>query len=881
MRERLGPYEIVAPLGAGGMGEVYRALDRRLNRTVAIKVIAASALQHSEARTRFEREALAIASLDHPHICALHDIGHDEGVDFLVMQYLEGETLASRLLRGPLPLDEALRHAIDIADAIDAAHRHGVTHRDLKPSNIMLTKTGAVLLDFGLAKLRASPALHELSERPTASNLTRDGAIVGTVRYMAPEVLDGKEADTRSDLFSFGALVYEMVTGRCAFAGDSEARVIAAILSDQPPPMTTLRPDTPAGLESAVRTCLAKDPDDRWQDARDLVRQLRWIAGGPGTPTPAQTLSRAPKAWSGFRHRRVILAAGTLAVMMAVGIPLWWQGRPEVVPPPPPPPPPPHLAALPCDAPSDPSAARAFCDGLTEVLIGKLARLTASHALQVTPQIGGPRRDVLTISDARYVLGATRVLQVGVQPDMRGFRLDYALIDPRLPSPIDAQTFTIDASGIFDGQDRIVAWLVRVMALDLTHPERAALVAHPTSNAEAQMAYLTARGQMATRRGPAAIDAALASFGTAAAHDATFAEARAGLGLAWWAKHLQSPDPQARIRASEASNRASESCAEAVRAQPALVEGHTCLGTILYGLRDYRGAAEALQRAVDVDPAYDDAQSLLGRAHEELHAFGDAEKVYLRAVEGRPHYSGTHVWLGNFYNRQGRYEDAAQEYARAVALVPDNARGRAVLAVPWMYLGRYEQAIAGLQESVAMKPTREAYVNWGMTLFRMRRFDEAAVLIERARALGAPDYVILGTLARAYYWSGKNDSRAKAESLYAEAIPLAQQQLEKALPTADLHITLADYYAKTGRGAEARSHLQQAGLSLSDKDRPTDPHLFVFAALVYSQLGERETAIAWLERAVFWGVSAAELRAWIELDSVRDSPAFQTLVRSK
>jgi serine/threonine protein kinase len=292
MRERLGPYEILAPLGAGGMGEVYRARDRRLDRIVAIKVLSAATSLRPEARLRFEREARAVASLNHPHICALHDIGHDDGVDFLVMQYLEGETLASRLTRGALSISDAIRYGIDIAEAIDAAHRRGITHRDLKPSNIMLTKTGAVLLDFGLAKLRELP----MPGSAATTDLTRDGVILGTVRYMAPEVLDGKEADARSDLFSFGAVVYEMVTGRRAFEGDSEARVISAIMAVDPPPMTSLRPDAPPALEAAVRTCLAKDPDDRWQDARDLVRQLQWIA--ESRPYPSSSVTPIPLAGS-------------------------------------------------------------------------------------------------------------------------------------------------------------------------------------------------------------------------------------------------------------------------------------------------------------------------------------------------------------------------------------------------------------------------------------------------------------------------------------------------------------------------------------------------------------------------------------------------------
>src|ERR1017187_9808356 len=257
---RLGPYEILSAIGAGGMGEVYRARDTRLDRIVAIKVLPAHLADRSELRERFEREARTIASLNHPHICTLFDIGQQDGIDYLVMEYLEGETLAQRLLKGPLPLEQVLRYAIEISDALDKAHRKGVTHRDLKPGNIMLTKSGTKLLDFGLAKLRqeVAPANVPLSELPTAKDpLTAEGSIVGTMQYMAPEQLEGKEVDARTDIFAFGAVVYEMATGRRAFEGKSQASLIAAILEREPPAMSSLQPMTPPALDRVVKKCLS------------------------------------------------------------------------------------------------------------------------------------------------------------------------------------------------------------------------------------------------------------------------------------------------------------------------------------------------------------------------------------------------------------------------------------------------------------------------------------------------------------------------------------------------------------------------------------------------------------------------------------------------
>ncbi len=334
---KLGPYEIVSPLGAGGMGEVYRARDTRLDRSVAIKILPAHLSDNPEAKQRFDREARAISSLNHPNICTLYDVGHQDGIDYLVMEFLEGDTLADRLVRGPLPPEQVLKYGIEICEGLEKAHKTGVIHRDLKPGNVMLTKTATKLMDFGLAKATpaSAPPASSLTMtisgpsagRPSADQpLTAQGTLLGTFQYMSPEQLEGKEADARCDIFALGAVLYEMATGKRAFTGKTQASLVAAILASEPQPISVVQPMSPPALDRVVRTCMAKDPDERFQNVHDLELQLKWIAEGgsqAGVPAPVSVRrkNRERTAWA--------VAALALLAALALAFLHFRQAAPE------------------------------------------------------------------------------------------------------------------------------------------------------------------------------------------------------------------------------------------------------------------------------------------------------------------------------------------------------------------------------------------------------------------------------------------------------------------------------------------------------------------------------------------------------------------------
>jgi eukaryotic-like serine/threonine-protein kinase len=311
----LGRYRILGLVGAGGMGEVYKARDTRLDRTVALKVLLRGLASSAEARLRFEREAKAIAALSHPHICALHDVGREGETEYLVMEFLEGDTLADRLGRGALSLEQTLRFGVEIADALEKAHRQGIVHRDLKPGNVMLTKSGVKLLDFGLAKALEPAATSAVTALPTKAALTQEGTILGTFQYMAPEQLEGKTVDARTDIFALGAVLYEIATGKKAFEGSSQASLISAIMTREPEPISSIQPMTPPALDRVVKTCLAKDPEERWQSAGDVAKELKWIAeSGSQAGAPAVITARRKN------RERLAWMAAAAAALAALGL---------------------------------------------------------------------------------------------------------------------------------------------------------------------------------------------------------------------------------------------------------------------------------------------------------------------------------------------------------------------------------------------------------------------------------------------------------------------------------------------------------------------------------------------------------------------------------
>ena len=871
---KLGCYEIVAFLDAGGMGEVYQARDCKLGRSVAVKVLPVAFVDDPDRLSRFQREARMLASLNHPNIATIHGLEQSNGVHFLVMELVAGQTLAQRLRAGPLPVKEVLDLSIQVADALDAAHAQGIIHRDIKPANIVLTMRGqAKILDFGLAKLTCSPAGKVASSASTASaleeSLSVPHALLGTVAYMSPEQVRGEELDIRTDLFSFGLVIYEMTTGRAAFTGNSAGVIFDGILNRQPVSPSQLNRAVPPKLEEIINRVLEKNRILRYQSAQDLKAELqrlkRDVESGTssviGFVRHARLKLRLPATVAGIAF--VAIAALTfLSIQARQQIGNWFRVNPmprEKL-----------VAVLPFAVMNSDTKARPFSDGLTETLTAKLTQLTVDPTLQVVPAPEIRARGTSTIDDARKEFGVTLVVEGDLQRSGDRVRINIAMVDARTHRQLRAESLTIAASDPFAVQDQVVNAAVEMLALEVQPGAREALQAHGTEVASAYDFYLQGLGYLQNYDKMENIESAIKVFDTALQLDPQYALAYAGRGQAYW-KMYETSGNSRDLRWIESSRR---DCERSLTLSKGLPSAYVCLGTVYKGTGHYEDAAAQFERAVAAEPTNDDAYRGLADAYERLGKLADAERTYRRAIELRPHYWAGYSWLGTFYYHQARYAEAASMFSQVIALAPDSIRGYYDLGATYNSQGRYADAIGMLQHSIAIRPTAAAYSNLGNAYFYLRRYGEAAGAHEEAVKLRRNNYILWWNLADGYYWAP--GGRAQAAEAYRQAISLANEALRVNPRDAYALGVLAYCHAMLGERKPALGYLQ-AGLRLA----PEDSEMRFKAALVYCQFGDIRHTLGWLKRALASGLSVAVVRDTPNFDSLRSDRSFQELFQAK
>jgi tetratricopeptide (TPR) repeat protein len=843
----LGHYRIVEQIGAGGMGVVFRARDEQLDRDIALKTLPRLSLLSEAARRQFRREALSLAKITDPCVAMAFDFGHDQGIDYLVTEYVPGVTLDTKLANRPLPEAEVLQLGKQLASGLESAHREGVIHRDLKPSNLKVTPEGRLkILDFGLAFLLKTSE----TETMATASMTDSYSDAGTLPYMAPEQIKGQKPDARADLWSAGAVLYEMSTGKKPFGELVGTQLIAAILEEMPVPPRDVNPKISESLERIILRTLQKDPKERYQSAGDLRIDLANLATGttPIYPQPP-------------RSAKWMLWVSALIVIAVIGTGVWWKRHPPA----PSAPEERMMAVLPFESVANDPPTNALGLGLTETVTANLVRAVDGGHLQLVSTRELIAQGVRTSDQARREFGTDLVLEGSLQQDGGRIRITWSLVDPRTHTQIAANTVTGDAADIFGLQDNLFAEVLEKLPLAVDSVHRQASQGRPDTKAAAYDFYLRGRGYLEDYQHPDNIESAIAQFEQAVGVDKNYAPAYAAMGLAYTAGF------QWKNRGKDWLDKAKTQCEHALAITPQLAEGQTCLGNVYFSTGHYEEAVQLFQRSLELDHTSDETLRLLAAALQKQGKPSEAEQAYRKAISLRPNYWGVYSAFGAFYFNQARYSDAEAMFQKAIKLAPANYRDYSNLGAMYLLLGRYGEAVDVLKQSVALRPGFESYGNLGAAYFYMRRYLDSADSLQQALRIDDKDWLNWGNLGDTLYQIPAR--RPEALNAYRKAIDLALPRLEVNSRDALALAFTADYYAMLDQEAQARQQLARA-LEVTS----SDAEVLFRAALVHNHFGDAEKTIDFLDKAVAIGYSRTAIRDTPDFDRLKDRPSFRSLL---
>jgi serine/threonine protein kinase/tetratricopeptide (TPR) repeat protein len=826
---RLGPYEILSPLGAGGMGEVYRARDTRLGREVAIKVLPASFSEDPDRLRRFEQEARAASSLNHPNILTVHDIGARDGAPYVVFELLDGDTLRGRLAGGALPPRKANDCALQIARGLAAAHEKGIVHRDLKPENIFVTRDGTVkILDFGLAKFAepASGAVPE-SDLPTAG--TQPGVVLGTLGYMSPEQVRGKPADARSDIFAFGAILYEMLSGERAFRGESAADTMSAILTKEPPEPSKSNPDVSPGLDRVVRHCLEKDPEQRSHSAHDLAFDLTELSG-VSAPVPARSAGGATRRFGLIVAGGAVLAAAVVVIILLrtrnqTSGPAASDSERR------------SIAVLPFQNLSPDPENAFFADGMTEDILTQLSKIRDLKVISRSSvmRYKGSFKPIKTIASE---LGVGNVLEGSVRREGNRVRIAGQLIDARTDEHLWAETYDRDLKDVFAIQSEVAQQIAGALRATLSPAEKKRIGQSPTQNLEAYDEYLKGR-ELYNHYRKSDNEAAIERFRKAMALDPALALAYAGLGDAYAQGVQRYGLPQSSLALSFQMSR------KAIDLDPELAEGHKALGLAYFVQAAYRESLREERKAVEVNPNLAPAVANVGFSLWLLGEADEALRWLLRGAELDPRNPIAAAGVGGVYTVLDDASSAERWLKRSLELQPDLNQAHTFLIFLYLHQKRDEEAVRLARAAVALLP------------------EDNRVWVAAARA-----ELVTGNLPR-------------ARQLFELTLPAFRgARVGPRIGGAGVETHVAFFLTHAGNGAEAKKLLDEA-LATDRRlaeEGSEDWSVSYDAACVHALRGEKGEAFRWLDKAIETGWRGWPLGTRDPLlDSLRSDSRFQKL----
>lgn len=855
----VGRFIVHERLGRGGMGEVYRAQDTKLNRSVAIKRMSDAVRSDPDYRRRFVKEAERASQLSDPHIAALYDILEDQGDIFLIMEFVEGCNLRQLLAR-ETKLQDFLAVAVQAAEGLRAAHARQIIHCDIKPENIMISPSGQVkILDFGVAR--------QLTGGQGMTSFTSETIkLSGTPGYMAPEVMLDELPDQRSDIFSLGVVFYEALSGAHPFRRRTVFETADSVLHTEPATLESVGVEQ--RLSGIIGRMMAKDPAQRYQNVDEVVTDLQEFAKSAPTETMLWRAAKAakPSGWKQWlrRHKVAAITAIVVLIVAAGMVPAIRQARrvsrvlgiskaPQV-------------AVLSFQSIGGKQSDQAFADGLSDVITSELTQLTDRYALQVVPATEVRSAHVNSVATARQQFGIDLVVEGSIQPVANMIRATYSVVDARTGRQVKAGSISVSSEDPFGLQDQLADNIVRAIGIDIPASEQKTLTARGTTASAAYDEYLQGLGYLENYQNKENLDLAIAAFNRALQHDSSYALAYAGLGESFWHKFVEFRDPAAMSDATLA-------CQRALALDSNLAEGHRCLGRVYYDSGKYQEAAEQFELAIKERPTDDESVRSLGKTYEALKRFDQAEATFRHAIELRPHYWAGYSWLGAYYSRRGQYDEAIQAFEQVIAMAPDNFRGYNNAGGINILQGRFEQAIGQFERSVQIRPSYSGYSNLGTAYFFQRRFADAVRAYSQAMKLNDHDYVSRGNLGDARYFAP--GQRALSTDDYQKAIALANQSLKINPKDAYALGSCAMYYAMLNDREQAEGFLRRA-LAL----KPEGPNVWWQASVVYSQLGLREETLSALQSALAAGFSPSYITSAPYFDNLRSDPQFQQLIHS-